>query len=49
MFDFYQRYLEYRHVGFNRLDALRFSWFMLTAPVPARAKPRPSHIRLTGR
>ncbi len=23
---FYRRYLEYRRVGFNRIDAIRFAW-----------------------
>ena len=35
MLGFYQRYLEYRRIGFNRLDAGRFAWLMLE---PARIR-----------
>jgi hypothetical protein len=37
----YQRYLAYRRVGFNRLDAFRFAWLVEMAgakPLPLRVK-----------
>jgi hypothetical protein len=30
-----QRYIQYRHVGFGRVAAIRFAWLVVTA----RAKP----------
>jgi len=43
-------YLGYRRIGFNRLDALRFAWMVVTAgakPVPVRSTanrlPRARH------
>jgi hypothetical protein len=35
----YQRYLAYRHVGFNRMDAFRFAWLVEMAGV------KPLHLR----
>jgi hypothetical protein len=30
MAQFVQRYLQYRHVGFGRLAALRFAWMLVS-------------------
>jgi hypothetical protein len=43
-------YLGYRRIGFNRLDALRFAWMVVTAgvkPIPVRSSTsrRPEHTQ----
>ena len=43
MIRFQHTYLEYRRIGFNRLDAFRFAWMVVMAgasPVLARSKIR---------
>jgi hypothetical protein len=43
MIRFEQYYLEYRRIGFSRLDALRFAWLVATAgvkPIPVRSTNR---------
>jgi hypothetical protein len=43
MIRFEQYYLEYRRVGFSRLDAFRFAWLVVTAgvkPIPIRSTNR---------
>jgi hypothetical protein len=38
MVRFFQRYFEYRRVGYSRLNALHFAWLVTTArrPLPSR-------------
>jgi hypothetical protein len=39
----YQRYLDYRRVGFKRTAAFRFAWLVVMAgadPIPVRAARR---------
>ena len=39
-----QRYIEYRALGFRRIDALHFAWLVATArlsPLPLRVRGRP--------
>jgi hypothetical protein len=38
-----QRYIEYRGLGFGRIDALHFAWLVVTArlrPIPVRSRAR---------
>ena len=38
-----QHYLDYRRVGFNRLDAMRFAWLVVVGgaePIPLRLTAR---------
>jgi hypothetical protein len=40
MSQLFQRYLQYRRVGFGRLDALRYAWLVAAAWL-AGVAPRP--------
>jgi hypothetical protein len=40
-----QRYVEYRSLGFGRIDAFRFAWLVATA----RLAPLPLRVRSDGR